>query len=384
MRLIGSTIVSTDALSQLFGGKQAIGLDDIALAVDPFGLNGVKPGALCWQQEGQDTHACARLLDLQVVLANPGANSLTLVPGSIIPDQKPVGLATLEQTLAAPVQKWRGDRAHRSSRDKTEPHLLTPGFVRSPFLPQPSITGQRFGVRVAFFPGLFDQANGMLRVLPDMHSRQGKAAPPHLILKTNGPVRLLAGPSNQAVACVFFRRYCGSGLVIQCLARFQFVLSGVSARRTLSVESSVGMMPCSKLTWAANANVHIPRSLPKSWRLRCKRSCNCRHASSVNVVRRWWGRDEPSCSTANPVVVKPLITLRTVWSSQPSCLAIAGARSPRADASKIWQRRKTKASDERNPLWSCCRSSSVSGRIKMGVLMPSIVPHFLSPLVSMH
>ena len=168
MRLIGSTIVSTDALSQLFGGKQAIGLDDIALAVDPFGLNGVKPGALCWQQEGQDTHACARLLDLQVVLANPGANSLTLVPGSIIPDQKPVGLATLEQTLAAPVQKWRGDRAHRSSRDKTEPHLLTPGFVRSPFLPQHTITGQRFGVRVAFFPGLFDQANGMLRVLPEL------------------------------------------------------------------------------------------------------------------------------------------------------------------------------------------------------------------------
>jgi hypothetical protein len=102
MRLIGSTIISADAFSQLFGSKQAIGLDDIALAVDPFGVNGVEPRTLCWQQEGQDTHASARLLDLLVVLANPGANSLTLVAGSIIPDQKSVSFALLEQTLAAP------------------------------------------------------------------------------------------------------------------------------------------------------------------------------------------------------------------------------------------------------------------------------------------
>ena len=63
MRLIGSTIVSADTLSQLFGGKQAIGLDHVALAVDPFGFNRVEPGALCRQQKGQDMHACARQLD---------------------------------------------------------------------------------------------------------------------------------------------------------------------------------------------------------------------------------------------------------------------------------------------------------------------------------
>jgi hypothetical protein len=224
----------------------------------------------------------------------------------------------------------------------------------------------------------------VLRVLPGAHARQSKAAPPDLVQKADGPGRLLAGPSNQPVASVFFSRYCGSGLVIQCLARFQFVLSRLRARRTLSLETSVAMMPCSKLTCAASSKVHTPRSRPSSCGLRCKRSCNRRHPSSVNVVRRWWGREEPSCSTSNPVALKSLMTLRTVWSSQPSWKAIAGARSPRELASKIWQRRKTKASDERNPFWTWWCSSWVSGRIKMGFLIPFIVPHFLSPLVSMH
>jgi hypothetical protein len=44
MRLIASPIISTDALSQLFGSQQAICLDDVALAMNPFGLNGVEPG----------------------------------------------------------------------------------------------------------------------------------------------------------------------------------------------------------------------------------------------------------------------------------------------------------------------------------------------------
>src|ERR1700692_167839 len=111
MRFIGTSKVSTDPLSQLFSGQQAISLNDVAFAVDPFGLNRVEPRTLRWQQERQDTHACPGLLDLLVVLANPGANSLTLVPGGIIPDQEPVGLALLEQPLTTPIQELRGDRA---------------------------------------------------------------------------------------------------------------------------------------------------------------------------------------------------------------------------------------------------------------------------------
>lgn len=65
----------------------------------------------------------------------------------------------------------------------------------------------------------------------------------------------------------FFRRYCGSGLVIQCLARFQLVFSRLRARRTLSSEIGTATMPCSKQTWATSSNVQVPRSLPNSWGL---------------------------------------------------------------------------------------------------------------------
>ena len=44
MSFIGTAKVSTDALGQLVSRKQAIGLDHIALGVDPFGLNWVEPG----------------------------------------------------------------------------------------------------------------------------------------------------------------------------------------------------------------------------------------------------------------------------------------------------------------------------------------------------
>jgi hypothetical protein len=204
MSLIGSTVVSTDTLSQLFGRKPPIRLDHVAFAMDPFRLNRVKPGALRWQQEGQDTHTYARLRDLLVVLANPGANNLTLVPRSIIPNQKPVGLAVLEQTLAAPIQKLRGDCAHWTPGDKTQPHLLTFGFLWGPFLPEHAITGQRFGIRISFLEGLFDEADRMLRVLPGVQARQGKATPPHLILKADGEGEAAGWPRQSTGHVRFF------------------------------------------------------------------------------------------------------------------------------------------------------------------------------------
>jgi len=106
--------------------------------------------------------------------------------------------------------------------------------------------------------------------------------------------------------------------------------------------------------------------------------------SCVKAVRSRWGREDPSCRTCSPEALNSWITLRTVWSSQPSWRAIAGARSPRADARKIGPRRITKASDERNPAWIWRCSSWVKGRIKMGVLIPDSIAHFLSPLVGVH
>jgi hypothetical protein len=61
-------------------------------------------------------------------------------------------------------------------------------------------------VGIALLPALFDQVDGLIAVLPSGQARQGKAAPPHLIQEANGPGRLAAGPSHQAVARVFLSR----------------------------------------------------------------------------------------------------------------------------------------------------------------------------------
>src|SRR6266576_675291 len=117
MRFIRTSKVGTDPLSKLLSRQQAIVLNHVAFAMHPFGLNRIEPGALRGQQERQNAHPFAGLLDLLVVLANPVANGLTLVPGGIIPDQEPVVLALRGQPLTTPVQALGGAGADRPSAD---------------------------------------------------------------------------------------------------------------------------------------------------------------------------------------------------------------------------------------------------------------------------
>ncbi len=384
MRFIRTAKMGIHALSQLLSRKQPVWFHHGALAMDPLGHNQVEPGTFAGQEARQDAHALALSFHLGVMLADPSAHELADMPGGIIPNEQPGRLSLGLHLVTPPLQKLRGDVADWAPRHKTQRHPIADRLLCWSALPQNAISGQRFGVGVSLFPGLLHQTHGMVFVLPGVQARQSKATPPHLVLIANGPMRLMTGPGDQPVARVFFADTAGRGLVIQCLARFQLVFSRLSARRTLSLETSWEMIPCSKLTRAASSRVQVPRSWPKSRGLRCSRSLRRSAPSCVKAVRSRWGREEPSCNTASPAALKPWITLRTVWSSQPSWRAITGARSPRAEASKIWQRRNTKASDERNPAWTWCRSSWVNGRIKIGVFIPPSVPHFLPPLVEMH
>lgn len=168
----------------------------------------------------------------------------------------------------------------------------------------------------------------------------------------------------------------GSGLVIQCLARFHLTPSRLRARRTLAPVIGAATSPCEKHSFAARGKLHRLHNRPNSRGLRCKRSRSCGNASSGTLVRSRWGRQDCFLSTVRPCSLKPLITLRTVWSSQPRRLAIMLACSRRAEASKIWHRRSTKADDERNPAWICRCSSAVSGRMKMGAFIPLHIGNF--------
>src|SRR5207244_9688013 len=54
----------------------------------------------------------------------------------------------------------------------------------------------------------------------------------------------------------FFRAYAGSGLVSQCLARFQPTPRRFKVARIVSLLTGSAVKPCSKLTLAAHARAH--------------------------------------------------------------------------------------------------------------------------------
>jgi len=135
MRFIGTPKIGTDPFSQLTGREQAVRFHHVALAMNPFRFNGIEPGTLLGQQERQDMYACTGLLNLHVVLTDPGANSLTNMPRSMIPDQEPVGLPKPLETLTAPLQELDSDSTHRATSDEAQPHLRAVRLLGRPFLP---------------------------------------------------------------------------------------------------------------------------------------------------------------------------------------------------------------------------------------------------------
>src|SRR5579872_679291 len=148
MSFIGTVIVGTDPLSQFLGREQAIWLDDSPLPMDPLGFNRIEPRTLGRQKEGQNTHAFALSSDLLVVVANPGAHNLAVMPRGIIPNQQPGAFTLNCQIAAAPVQKLCRDVAHRTAIDKAQRHLVPHWGISWSSLPQHAITRQRLGIGV--------------------------------------------------------------------------------------------------------------------------------------------------------------------------------------------------------------------------------------------
>jgi hypothetical protein len=59
--------MGTNAFSELFGREQGVGFNDGSFPMDPLWLNRIEPGTFGGQEEGQNAHAFARLLDLLVI-----------------------------------------------------------------------------------------------------------------------------------------------------------------------------------------------------------------------------------------------------------------------------------------------------------------------------
>src|SRR6266568_2998506 len=90
-RFIGAAKVSTHTFSQKLRREQSIGFHNSLLRMDPLRLDRVEPGTFGGQKEGQNAHAFALLLDLKVVLANPGTHYLAHMKGGVIPDEQKGG-----------------------------------------------------------------------------------------------------------------------------------------------------------------------------------------------------------------------------------------------------------------------------------------------------
>src|SRR5690348_16143253 len=107
----------------------------------PFGFDGIEPGTLFRQKQREDAHAFARSLDLLVMLTNPGAHKLAVMPGGIIPDEQPRHFALVLQLGAAPVQKLRRDVTHGTPIDKAQGHPVPNGSIGWPSLPEYPVAG---------------------------------------------------------------------------------------------------------------------------------------------------------------------------------------------------------------------------------------------------
>src|SRR5579884_1993005 len=304
MSFIRTSIIGTDALGQRFRGEQTVRLNDGTLAVHPFGFDGVEPGALFGQKQWQNTHATAFRFRLLVVLTYPRAYQLTCMPGGIVPDEQPCRFALSFQFFAALREKLCGDGTHWTPIDKPQEHLIPNGGRNLPSLPQHPITGQRFGVGIVLLPTLLNEAHRLLLVLPAMRFRQGEAAPPDFIQEADGPggdLLLLRGPGQQSVASSFFSWYNGSGLVIQCFARFQLIPRRWRVWRMVSMLTGWLIQPRRTHCLTSSFKVHKLVSNPKSRGGRCSTTLKASASiSSARAVRNWWGRLEWTESAARP------------------------------------------------------------------------------------
>jgi hypothetical protein len=86
--LVVRTIESaTNSVGKLVSSQHSIGLDDLALAVDPLGLYGVKPWTPLRQKVAYDPYSTAAVLDLAVMSSQPAPELFGDVPRGIVPDE---------------------------------------------------------------------------------------------------------------------------------------------------------------------------------------------------------------------------------------------------------------------------------------------------------
>src|SRR5215207_9100585 len=378
MLVVRTTEDPADSVGELISAKQSPGLCNLAFAVDPLGLYSIEPRALGGQQARYYPNPMAACFDTAVVGSDPVTHLSALVPACLVPDQEQGLLASrLESLWQHHSRNCVVSGAHGSAVDEPYPSLFK-------FWQVQPVAGEGFGVGIVFSRLFLEEVHRVARLGPGVQARPLKARKPTLILEAQNPLRMAPGEPDQPISIPFFRAYSGSGLSIQRLARFQRTPSLASVARMVSPLTCLSVRPSSKLTSATIASVQkvlcLPNLLGGWWSI-------CRRDSALPSSKAAWtslGREEPATRAASAFSLKSWMALRTVWEPHPRFSAIRGGCSLRALATRIWQRRGTKASEERNPLSRASRSSFESVRTKIGGFMSTTVTHHSQPVLKVH
>src|SRR5919112_560304 len=363
-----------DPVGELISAKQSLELRDLAFGVDPLGLDGVEPRALGGQRARYYPNPMAAGFNPAIVGGDPTSHLMAFVPACVVPDQQQDLLAHSLEPSATPSEKLRGYGAQRAAIDEPKPGLFEPWQI------QP-VAGEGLRLGIVLARLFVQEAYRAARLGPGVHRRPLESRKPGLILEANSPLGMALGQPDQPISIPFFLAYSGSGLSIQRLARFQRTPSLQSVALMVSPLTLLSVMPCSKLTSAAIESVQKESSLPNflgSWW-----SISRRVSTPLWSKAAWTslGREEPASRASRPRSLKAWMALRTVWEPHPRFSAIRGGCSLRALAKRIWQRLRTKASEERNPASSSWRSFFESVRTKIGGFMNTTVTHHSQPVL---
>lgn len=253
MVFMSTSVIGTDTVHDLRRTEQPVRCDDGPFAMHPFGLARGHPGAFTRQPAGQDADPLPSLLDVVIVLSQPGTPLVAAVPRRLVPAQQHCGEPVRRQARAAPGQKRRRRPADRTALPKPPPHLF--GLVGD-VAPQQAIAGQRCRLGGSFGACFFSPAPALRVRRPGRHRGLRQATPPDCIPKAEAPRRLRPGKGHPPGAAFFFRLYAGSGLVIECLARCQRTPRRASARRMASPLMGRCVRPSADAIVAASTNVH--------------------------------------------------------------------------------------------------------------------------------
>src|SRR5829696_8838326 len=189
---------SADPICQLVSREQPIGLDHLALGVNPLGLYRIEPRALDGQKAAYDPHSSAASFDLTAVGSDPPPDLSAYVPAGVVPDQHPNSLASRLELLAAPPKKAGRYGAYRAAVHEAQPHL---GIELRQVEP---ITGNGLRIGITFLDRLLHQAQRLACITPAVKGRPRQPAEPGLVQETHDPLGVAVGEADQPVAPPFF------------------------------------------------------------------------------------------------------------------------------------------------------------------------------------